>query len=205
LDTIRNVLAPDHPIATIGRHMLEEMRHVLEALAPGVFLIELTLDNGLEPPLSQQAESPLASPQVFVLQGYQNHAYIFGLLTSGPATGLTEHNALQMIAEAMQGELSNKVVGQSHRIVTKVPTHQPEGLDTKSPKLTTREREVLRELATGKTDQVIGEHLNISTSTVRYHLQNIYRKLKVKQRCEAILWVVRTGLAEESGIPEHDN
>jgi two-component system, NarL family, response regulator LiaR len=185
--------------------MLEEMRHLLEALAPGVFLIEMTLDNGLEPSSAQQVESPLASPQVFVLQGYQNHAYIFGLLAGGPDTGLTEHNALQMISEAMQAGLDSKVVRLSHRIVTKLPARQLECARTKSPKLTTREREVLRQLATGKSDQAIGEHLNVSTSTVRYHLRNIYRKLKVKQRSEAILWVVRTGLAKESCRPEHDN
>jgi DNA-binding NarL/FixJ family response regulator len=196
LDPIRVVLAPDHPIVGVGMHILEETRHLFEDLAPDILLIEMTVDDGLEPSLAQQAESAPVSPQVFVLRGYHNHAFVFGLLTSGPATGLTEHNALQTIAEAIRAALDGKVVGQRHRIVTKLPTRQLESAQTKIPKLTTRERDVLQQLATGKSDQAIGEQLSISTSAVRYHLRNIYRKLKVKQRSEAILWAIRVGLTE---------
>lgn len=53
--------------------------------------------------------------------------------------------------------------------------------------LSTREMEVLQALAEGKENQEIGELLSISERTVRFHLRNIYDKLKMR-RSEAIAW-----------------
>ena len=195
MNPIRVLLADEHPIVGAGTHILETARHLFEDLAPDILLIEMTLHNGQEPPSVQQATS--ASPQVFVLRGYHNRVYVFGLVTSEPDPGLTEHNALQTITEAIQAGLDGAVGERGRRIVAKLPTPQLEGAHERLPKLTARERDVLRQLATGKSDQAIGEHLHISTSTVRYHLRHIYRKLGVKQRSEAVLWAVRAGLAEE--------
>ena len=52
--------------------------------------------------------------------------------------------------------------------------------------LTAREEEVLRWLATGKTDRDIGEILGISRRTVHKHLQRIYAKLGVETRTAAV-------------------
>lgn len=53
--------------------------------------------------------------------------------------------------------------------------------------LSAREIEVLEELAAGKANYEIGEALNISERTVRFHLRNIYDKLQLR-RSEAIAW-----------------
>jgi len=55
------------------------------------------------------------------------------------------------------------------------------------PQLTTREQEVLRWLAAGKTDRDIGEILAISPRTVHKHLQRIYEKLGVETRTAAVV------------------
>ena len=54
------------------------------------------------------------------------------------------------------------------------------------PGLTEREWEVIRWLATGKTDRDIGEILGISARTVHKHLQHIYEKLGVETRTAAV-------------------
>ena len=62
------------------------------------------------------------------------------------------------------------------------------------PALSEREQDVLRLLALGKENQEIGDRLGISERTVRYHLRNIYDKLGVQRRGEAIAWAVRQRL-----------
>jgi DNA-binding NarL/FixJ family response regulator len=52
--------------------------------------------------------------------------------------------------------------------------------------LTPREAQVLRELATGSSNQVIAERLVLSNDTVKTHLRHVYRKLGVTSRGEAI-------------------
>ena len=56
--------------------------------------------------------------------------------------------------------------------------------------LTTREHEVLRWLASGKTDRDIGDILGISRRTVHKHLQHIYDKLGVETRTAAVVRVL---------------
>jgi DNA-binding NarL/FixJ family response regulator len=66
---------------------------------------------------------------------------------------------------------------------------------SESGRLSARETEVLRLLATGKTDQQIADALFISRRTATTHLTNILTKLEVANRTEAAAWAVRAGLA----------
>lgn len=61
--------------------------------------------------------------------------------------------------------------------------------------LTTREGEVLKQLAFGLSNKEIAQALGISYETVKEHVQHILRKLNVADRTQAAVWVVRQGLA----------
>jgi DNA-binding NarL/FixJ family response regulator len=67
-----------------------------------------------------------------------------------------------------------------------------------SSQLTDREREVLRLLAVGLSNDRIAELLFLSPHTVRTHVQNIRTKLGVRSRLEAAVFAIRSGLAELS-------
>ncbi len=67
-----------------------------------------------------------------------------------------------------------------------------------SEQLTPREREVLRALADGLSDKEIAERLHIGTGTVRNHFMNIFNKLGVHSRLQALVFAVRHGLVEIS-------
>ncbi|HOD36947.1 MAG TPA: response regulator transcription factor [Syntrophales bacterium] len=56
------------------------------------------------------------------------------------------------------------------------------------PFLSSREIEIIGKLAMGLTNDDIADHLHISLFTVKTHLQNIYRKIKVTNRMQAIIW-----------------
>jgi DNA-binding NarL/FixJ family response regulator len=73
-----------------------------------------------------------------------------------------------------------------------------EGARAAEPELSVRETEVLHLLAQGMSNREIGERLYISERTVRYHLRNIYDKLGLRGRGEAIAWAVRKGFGEET-------
>ena len=193
---MRMMLDANHPIGDVGKNILEEVRHLFTALAPDILLIEMTLASDSEAMVNHRLGSA-PTTQVFVLRDYHNCAYVFGLLCDGQVTGLTERDALQIIAEIIQSELNSTIGGHSHQIVTKPSPRQMEDMPAMVSPLTAREVDVLQQLITGGTDRVIGQHLCISQRTVQYHLSNIYQKLGVKRRSEAIAWAIRAGLGEE--------
>jgi DNA-binding NarL/FixJ family response regulator len=61
-------------------------------------------------------------------------------------------------------------------------------------RLSTREREVLRMVASGYTSAEIGSRLMISAMTVNTHIKNIYRKLQVRTRAQAVRFASLRGL-----------
>ncbi len=63
---------------------------------------------------------------------------------------------------------------------------EPNGSEYKP--LTIRESEILSLVCTGASNDEVGSHLNISTNTVKTHLYNIYKKIDVPNRMQAILW-----------------
>jgi LuxR family transcriptional regulator of csgAB operon len=57
--------------------------------------------------------------------------------------------------------------------------------------LTKREKEILKLIALGKNNENIADYLNISTLTVKTHVSNIYRKINVPNRIQAIFWATK--------------
>src|SRR5262245_40611060 len=72
---------------------------------------------------------------------------------------------------------------------------------TSDAQISDREREILRLVATGATNQQIAQQLNISTNTVKVHLRNIFSKIGAASRTEATLYAVRTGLVRVGETP----
>ncbi len=69
-----------------------------------------------------------------------------------------------------------------------------------APPLTERELEVVKALARGKTDRQIARELGISEKTVGNHASNVYRKLHVFDRTQAVIYAVREGLVDVADL-----
>ena len=69
----------------------------------------------------------------------------------------------------------------------------PEARDGR-PTLTAREREVMRLLASGKTNHEIATELYVTDETVKFHVRNIFRKLRVDNRTQAAYQAARLGI-----------
>ncbi len=123
---------------------------------------------------------------IMMLTVYDTNDNIFNSLSAG-ANGYVLKNTptreiLKSIKELHEGgsPMSNEIA----RKVIKAFQVEPQ---EEISKLTPREYEILQHLAMGITYQEIGEKLFISVETVRFHIKNIYQKLHVHSRTEAVL------------------
>ncbi|NLE75561.1 MAG: hypothetical protein GX605_02265 [Chloroflexi bacterium] len=73
-------------------------------------------------------------------------------------------------------------------------------MEQQTPTLSEREKEILQLVATGVTNQQVARALQISPNTVKVHLRNIFGKLGVESRTEAVLLAVQEGWVELPGL-----
>jgi DNA-binding NarL/FixJ family response regulator len=155
---------------------------------PHVVLMDINLPgmNGIECVVGIKNSWPAI--QVMMLTVFDNTDEIFKSLTAGATGYLLKKTPPAKLLEAikelvdggspMSGEIARKVVQTFARPVNH---HFPEA------NLTTREEEILAYLSKGFLYKEIAAALFISLETVRTHIRNIYQKLQVRTRTEALL------------------
>lgn len=210
--SIRVVLADDHEIVRKGiRDLLEDEGDMvvlaeattgLEAVAfslehqPDVVLLDIQMPKmtGIEAARKIKAQAPQI--RILALSAYDDDPYIFALLQAG-ASGYVLKNAqarelvraVRVVAaggSAMDPAITAKVMAQ-------LTSGKPAGAEDFVESLTPRELAVLRLAAKGHTNRAIGLELDISDRTVQGHLANIFGKLGVATRTEAVLLAVKHG------------
>jgi DNA-binding NarL/FixJ family response regulator len=201
----RVLLADDHKIVrqgtrlyleSMGIEVLGEATNGHEAvemacrLEPDVVVMDIHMPEltGIE--ATRRIRHDTDEVRVLVLTAYDNPAYIQALLEAG-ADGFVLKTAelselLKSIEEVALGrrafsDATLKKVAEFKEV------HMIEAL-------TDREIEVLTEAAKGLTNKQIGQELFISDRTVQGHLQNIYQKLGVTTRTEAVSLALQHGL-----------
>ena len=165
----------------------EQAEKAIPDLKPDVVLMDVSLPgkSGIE----CIAKLRHACPEVewIVLTTHEDTDVIFNALRAGASGYLLKQAApeelIPAIKEVLQGgaPMSAKV---ARRIVSHFhPPGRPAGGDT----LTARENEILSHLAKGLTCKAVAERIHLSPHTVNNHLRNIYRKLHVQTRTEAVV------------------
>ena len=160
---------------------------------PAVVLLDLQLPDmsGLEV-LAALRERP-SPPAVLVLTVHDDDDFVIGAARLGARGYVLKHTSHEELALAIRriagGELyfgpevSGALVNLDRRL-------QEQAL------LTERELDVLRLLAAGLANRDIGERLFLSPETVKTHLGNIYRKLGVEGRTQAVIVALRNKLLD---------
>ncbi len=210
--TIRVVLADDHAVVRKGiREFLEgegDIAVVAEAAdgeqavalvaehEPDVAVLDIQMPvmTGIEATRRIKAEHP--GVRVLVLTAYDDDPYIFALLQAG-ASGYILKTAdsselVQAVRTVHRGE-SALDPAVTQKVVQQLTSGRPLGAQDTIESLTGRETEVLRLVARGLTNRAIGQTLGISDRTVQGHLANIYGKLNVSSRTEAVIQALRQG------------
>lgn len=212
-NTIRVVLADDHAVVRKGiREFLEASpnitvvaeasngREALEAVEehqPDVAVLDIQMPevSGIEATRHIKARFP--DVRVLILTAYDDDPYVFALVQAGASGYVLKTAGGDEIVEAVEAihrgnsaldpAVARKVV---QRLASGHPTPASEEI---VEGLTDRELDVLRLAARGLTNQAIGAELDISDRTVQGHLANVYGKLGVSTRTEAVLRAVKLG------------
>lgn len=142
--------------------------------------IELPGMNGIEAIPKMKALSP--NTQVVVVTVYENDELVFKALCEGASGYLTKNMPPQKLIDSLK-ELENGGAPMSTNIARMVVSsfHR----NRQSP-LTARELEVLELLSSGKSYSTIADQLFVDKETVKSHIKNIYLKLEVHSKAEAI-------------------
>jgi DNA-binding NarL/FixJ family response regulator len=122
--------------------------------------------------------------RLLALSSYDDQEYVQGLLDAGASGYLTKENAPDLIVEAVRAVADGEV-----RWFV-----QPSVGTASAPDLTFREKEILRLIARGHSNEGVGERLGISESTVRSHATSLYRKIDADSAREAIAWAWQNGI-----------
>jgi DNA-binding NarL/FixJ family response regulator len=125
--------------------------------------------------------------QFLMSTSFENHDYIFQALCAGATGYMLKSSKPAALLDAIRQirEGGSPMSMQIARMV--VSSFQQDRQSTKAlNELTTREKEIIHLLAQGLVYKEIADKLFLSTQTVRTHIRNIYEKLQVDSRTEAI-------------------
>jgi DNA-binding NarL/FixJ family response regulator len=209
---IRVVLADDHAVVRQGiRQFLEEAGdievvaeaqngaeaiHLVEGHEPDMAVLDIRMPEVTGVEATRQIKERFPQVRVLILTAYDDDPYVFALLQAG-ADGYVLKTAsgdelVQAVRTVHQGvpALSPEIAA---KVVRQAVSGRPEGAAEQVESLTTRELDVLRLAARGLTNRAIGHELDISHRTVQGHLANIYGKLMVNSRTEAVTEALRRG------------
>lgn len=172
-----------------------EMVKLARELQPDVIVMEARMSglNGAEAIRRVKAERSQVA--VLVMTAYDQEDYVVGLVAAGAAGYLSKSVDSQELTQAIRsvhaGEfVCSPALAQTlikhgvHRQLIKIDSIEH---------LTAREVDVLTLAGRGMSNRDIAIQLGIATRTVRHHLTNIFSKMSVKSRTEAVLKALRQG------------
>ena len=166
----------------------EEALRMIPRSPPDVVLMDIQLPGMSGVSCTAALTAVLPSVPVMMLTVNEDPDVVFNALEAGASGYLLKRSdpaeLLEAITDLHQGgapmtsEIARKVIQSFHR--AKRPEHPQD-------KLTAREQEILECLAKGYVAKEIADQLAITYTTVRFHLRNIYDKLHVHSRTEAVI------------------
>ena len=201
---LRAVLSSDSSIEIVaeagdGRAAVRETR----ALAPDVILMDVRMPDldGISATREIVAVSPNA--KVVILTTFEQDDYVFGALDAGASGFLLKRTRPEELIAAIHtiaaGDslLSPSVTRTVIQRMARRPAPDATA-EARLDELTAREREVLALIASGLSNGEIAATLVVEESTVKTHVRHILRKLRLRDRVQAVI------LAYESGLTGRD-
>ncbi|WP_137891559.1 response regulator transcription factor [Ramlibacter sp. 2FC] len=177
-----------------GRRMID--RHEFDVL-----MVDLNLGDGWGFELIEHMKSARPDAEAVVISALEDEQHALRAFELG-ATGYLVKNSWfgnfpQAVLQVVNGGASI-TPSMARRLLRKLehgPSVQlPEPGAEEAEPLSEREKEILKIVAVGYTSAEIGERLNISCMTVNTHIKNIYRKLHVRTRAQAVNFAAHHGL-----------
>jgi DNA-binding NarL/FixJ family response regulator len=213
---IRIVLADDHAVVRQGiRDFLEDepdlqvvaeaadgaaAKTLIQQYQPDVAILDIRMPHAGGIEVAAWIQAQRLPVRVLILTSYDDEPYVVAAMQAG-AGGyvLKDAQAAQIVAAVRSVAAGQLAIGRdvAHKLMTHLGSSQP-AADLVDP-LSERELEVLGMVASGATNRAIGRALHISERTVQGHIANIFGKLQVASRTEAVTKGLQLGLIKLPG------
>lgn len=181
---------------------LAEARAALERARPDVLVTDLNLPDGWGGDLIREVRRSRPEVEIMVISVLGDEASVMKAVRAG-ASGYILKDArpidlIESVRDLMAGRspisasIARHIIRRAHAAPTVPATNTDDA--PSAPTLTPREMDILWGIAKGFTYNDIAERLGISRQTVPSHIKNIYRKLEVNSRSEAVFAAVEMKL-----------
>lgn len=164
--------------------------------APRVLLVDLELPDGSGIDVIRAARQASPVTEAMVISVFGDEAHVVAALEAGATGYLLKDSTAEEIAAAIL-----KLIAGESPISAAIARHllrrfqpEPKQPPPSAPHLTPRETEVLQLIAKGLSYSRIADTLSMSTNTVPSYVKQIYRKLEVNSRGEAVFEAMQMGL-----------
>jgi DNA-binding NarL/FixJ family response regulator len=213
MSSLSVLIVDDHPLFRKGlRALLESMpgievvgeaksgREAVDmalTLNPDVVLMDLQMPEGSGLSATRELTKACPGARILVVTLFEDDDSIFAALKAGARGYILkdadEEEMIRAIRSVGEGEaiFSAAIASRLIDYFSEARTQIPKDV---FPELTEREREILRLIARGSTNAEIAGQLTLSVKTVRNHVSNIYSKLQVADRAQAVIRARDAGL-----------
>lgn len=206
---IRILLVDDHTILRQGLQQLLESDPQMQvagsaengevaialafSLKPDVILMDINLPQITGFEATRAILTAWPSAKILVLTNQDSPDIIRKFLDAGVKGFLLKDIPIETLHEAIRTVVRGESVPLSAELEEKLRQARPLPKEGGVFALTEREKEVLKALSKGYSNQQLAELLCVSPKTVHNHLYSIYSKIGVANRSEAILWALQSG------------
>ncbi len=199
---IRNVLNFEEDLEVIGEagDGQEALAHTL-VMQPDVLLLDLNMPglSGIE--VARQLQTAKCKTKIIVLTIHDNDNYVLETLKNGVLGYLVKDVEPEMLVKAIHvvnegncyvyPSLADRIFGDTEDTEDLNERAREMWREGRGERLTAREMDVLSCIAKGFSNQDIAQALFVSEKTVKNHLTNIFRKLNVNDRTQALIYVLK--------------
>lgn len=212
---IRVLIADDHSVLRAGLRMLLDAQKDIEVvgeagdglevprrareLSPDVVVLDLSMPGPRSGHVIRAVLEACPTTRVLILTMHDDAAYLRAALSAGAAGYVVKRVADSELLSAIRAVHA----GRGFVDLTGTPglASGPERNDERQPmNLSRREREVLRLLAQGHSNQEVAEKLSVSVKTVETHRTRLSKKLHLKGRAELYRFAAESGLLDQDPL-----
>jgi DNA-binding NarL/FixJ family response regulator len=214
-ETIRVAVVDDQRLFTRGLSGLLEMLPGVEVVGvayngeeavalcreeePDVVLMDISMPKMDGISATREIKDLLPQTAVVILTGHEEDEHVFEGIKAGAQGYLLKDSEPEDLSRAIHTVYAGNTIiapDLAQKMLNTFEGGRPGESARLAPPLTERELEVIRALSRGMSDRQIAQSLGISEKTVRNHTSNIYRKLHIFDRTQAVIYAVREGVID---------
>ena len=166
---------------------------------PDVVLMDISMPKMDGISATREIKALLPQSAVVILTGHEEDEHVFEGIKAGAQGYLLKDSEPEDLWRAIRTVYAGDTIiapELAQKMLNTFEGAKPGGGTNLAPPLTQRELEVIKALAQGMSDRQIATSLGISEKTVRNHTSNIYRKLHIFDRTQAVIYAVREGVID---------